>query len=106
MSKDCTLKAVKSPHSQLCSGCAAKPQGHGGVEAQLQMSQDVSLVPVAFPRAKASCLPWIFPSKVKTSWPLEAQWQEGGQHATGAEIRQFCTPGQSNLALPFTIPAD
>lgn len=105
MSRDCTLKAAKSLHSQLCSGCAAKPQGYGGLDAQLQMSQDMSLVAVAFPRAEASCLSWIFPSKVKASWPLEAQWQEGGQHATGAEIRQFWAPGQNNLALPFAIPA-
>lgn len=34
VSRDCALKSL---HSQLCSGCAAKPQGHGGVEAQLQV---------------------------------------------------------------------
>lgn len=36
VSGDCTLKAAKT-HSQLCSGCATKPQCHGGAEAQLQV---------------------------------------------------------------------
>lgn len=71
------------------------------------MSWGMSLVPVALPRAEASCLPWIFPSMAKASRPLEAGYSGRRESSTsaGAEIRQFWAPGQNNLALPFTIPA-
>ncbi|XP_072785113.1 synaptotagmin-like protein 4 isoform X2 [Taeniopygia guttata] len=105
VSRDCALKAAKS-----CSALAVLPgpsaTGGWSTAADVAVSQDTSLVPVAFPEQRH---PGYFPGYSLPRWRLPGPWRRvtvaGGRAAHHRDRDEFWAPGQNNLALPFAIAA-